>query len=167
MKDFRVVDFDNEREKGDHLHLNGIERPYEFQSVQQLVEDFIAAIDTCKEHMNTRHLTITLRPDWKPALREVPQASLQAQYQGELLNFETPAQFFGQLTEKRWELVRLAQGKEPMAVRELARLAGRDVRRVHDDVTILTQLGLLERNEKSGVVCPYARIHIDMNLQAA
>jgi hypothetical protein len=42
----RIVGYDNERGKGDHLHLNGIERPYKFQSVQQLVEDFIAAIDT-------------------------------------------------------------------------------------------------------------------------
>jgi hypothetical protein len=42
----RVVGFDNEHGKGDHLHRNGIERPYKFQSVQQLVEDFIAAIDT-------------------------------------------------------------------------------------------------------------------------
>jgi predicted transcriptional regulator len=81
--------------------------------------------------MNTRHLTITLRPDWKSALREAAQASVQAQYQGEVLNFETPAQFFGQLTEKRWELVRLAQGRVPMAVRDLARHAGRDVRCVH------------------------------------
>jgi hypothetical protein len=46
MKGVRVVGFDNERGKGDHLHLNGSERPYKFQSVQQLVEDFIAAIDT-------------------------------------------------------------------------------------------------------------------------
>ena len=46
VKGVRVVGFDNERGKGDRLHLNGSERPYKFQSVQQLVEDFIAAIDT-------------------------------------------------------------------------------------------------------------------------
>lgn len=40
----RVVGFDNERGKGDHCHLDGIERPYRFVSVEQLVEDFIAAV---------------------------------------------------------------------------------------------------------------------------
>ena len=60
-----------------------------------------------------------------------------------------------------------AQGKPPMAVRELARLVGRDVRRVHEDVGILSQLGLLERTDDAGVVCPYDSVHIDMHLQAA
>ena len=40
----RVVGFDNERGKGDHCHLDGVEQPYVFSSVEQLVEDFIAAV---------------------------------------------------------------------------------------------------------------------------
>ena len=40
----RVVGFDNERGKGDHCHLDGVELPYHFVSVEQLVEDFIAAV---------------------------------------------------------------------------------------------------------------------------
>ncbi|MEO5660378.1 MAG: DUF6516 family protein [Polaromonas sp.] len=40
----RVVGFDNERGKGDHCHLDGAELPYTFISVEQLVEDFIAAV---------------------------------------------------------------------------------------------------------------------------
>ena len=36
VKGVRVVGFDNERGKGDHLHLNGIERPYEFQAFSNL-----------------------------------------------------------------------------------------------------------------------------------
>lgn len=84
--------------------------------------------------MNQRYLTITLRPDWKASLRESAKASKQDCYQGEVLNFESPAQFFGLLTEKRWELVRSAQGKGPLAIRELSRLVGKDVKRVHEDV---------------------------------
>ena len=42
----RVVGFDNERGKGDHCHMGGQELPYEFESVEQLVEDFIAAIES-------------------------------------------------------------------------------------------------------------------------
>ena len=40
----RVVGFENERGKGDHCHLDGQEFPYTFAGVEQLVEDFIAAI---------------------------------------------------------------------------------------------------------------------------
>jgi hypothetical protein len=40
----RIVGFDNERGKGDHCHLDGQEQPYSFVSVEQLVEDFIAAV---------------------------------------------------------------------------------------------------------------------------
>lgn len=40
----RIVGFDNERGKGDHCHLDGQEMPYHFRGVDQLVEDFIAAV---------------------------------------------------------------------------------------------------------------------------
>lgn len=44
----RVVGFDNERGKGDHCHLGGVERPYFFTSVEKLTEDFIAAVDAAR-----------------------------------------------------------------------------------------------------------------------
>jgi hypothetical protein len=117
--------------------------------------------------MTQRNLTITLQPDWKAAIRAVGVAAKSDTYQGEVLNFETPAQFFGQLTEKRWGIVRAAQGKGELSVRELARIVDRDVKRVHEDIVILAELGLLERTESGGVVCPYTSMHIDMYLQAA
>lgn len=40
----RIVGFDNERGKGDHCHLDGMEVPYTFTGVKQLIEDFIAAV---------------------------------------------------------------------------------------------------------------------------
>ena len=42
----RIVGFDNERGKGDHCHMGGKELPYTFTSVDQLLEDFIAAVET-------------------------------------------------------------------------------------------------------------------------
>ena len=95
-------------------------------------------------------MTITLQPDWQAGLRAAAQASLQSTYQGEVLNFESPGHFFGQLTENRWALVRTAQGKGDLSARELARLVDRDVKRVHEDVVVLTDLGLLERTESGG-----------------
>ena len=117
--------------------------------------------------MTQRHLTITLQPDWKAAIRAVGVTAKADTYQGEVLNFETPAQFFGQLSEKRWDIVRAAQGKGEMSVRELARMVERDVKRVHDDIVILAKLGMLERTDGGGVACPYTSMHIDMYLKAA
>jgi len=48
MDGVRVVGFDNELGKGDHCHIAGIERPYIFTSVGQLIEDFIAAVDAAR-----------------------------------------------------------------------------------------------------------------------
>jgi hypothetical protein len=36
----REVGYDNERGKGDHRHFRGVEQPYTFISVEQLVADF-------------------------------------------------------------------------------------------------------------------------------
>lgn len=117
--------------------------------------------------MTERYLTITLQSDWQAGLRAAAQAAHSDEYQGEVLNFETPGQFFGQLTEKRWDLVRAAQGRGPLSVRELARMVNRDVKRVHEDIGTLEQLGLLERTDSAGVVCPFGSMHIDMHLKAA
>lgn len=114
-----------------------------------------------------RNLTITLDQDWKGALRAAGKRAKATTYQGEMLNFESPGAFFAHLTERRWQIVRVLQGRGETPVRELARLLGRDVKRVHEDVTVLTDLGLLERTDIGGVICPYASVHIDMRLQAA
>ena len=41
VESLRVIGYDNERGKGDHLHLDGIETPYKFVSIDQLIDDFI------------------------------------------------------------------------------------------------------------------------------
>ncbi len=117
--------------------------------------------------MSDRTLTITLQPDWRAALRQAGRRAAALRYQGEVLNFETPAAFFGRLTERRWELVRTLQGRGEIALRELARRVGRDVKRVHEDVQELIELGLVERGEAGGVVCPFTTVRIDMELRAA
>jgi hypothetical protein len=40
----RMVGYDNERGKGDHRHLRGVEEPYAFSSVERLLEDFRADV---------------------------------------------------------------------------------------------------------------------------
>jgi len=114
--------------------------------------------------MTKRTLTITLSADWRSALRSAARRGNSRGYQGETLNFETAGSFFGKLTERRWALVHALQGQGAMSVRELARRVARDVRRVHDDVQALAELGLVERSEGGGVLCPFEAVHIDMRL---
>ncbi len=40
----RLVLYDNERGKGDHKHLRGIEMPYIFTTRERLIEDFLADV---------------------------------------------------------------------------------------------------------------------------
>lgn len=117
--------------------------------------------------MNDRTLTITLQPDWKTALRQAGRRAAEPSYQGEMLNFESPGAFFSRLTERRWAIVHALQGQGDIALRELARRVDRDVKRVHEDVGALVELGLIERTEGGGVLCPFASVHIDMELRAA
>jgi hypothetical protein len=44
----REVGYDNERGKGDHRHFRGIESPYAFTTVEQLVADFWSDVDSLR-----------------------------------------------------------------------------------------------------------------------
>ena len=48
-----------------------------------------------------------------------------------------------------------------------ARRVGRDVKRVHEDASALVALGLIERTESGGLICPFADIHVDMHVRRA
>jgi len=115
-----------------------------------------------------RTLTITTGENWQDALRAAGGRAATAlgtgKYQGESLNFESPAAFFGQLTERRWQLIRMMMGRGTVGVRELARRLDRGVKRVHEDAQILVALGLLEKTESGALQCPFDDIHVDMHL---
>jgi predicted transcriptional regulator len=113
-----------------------------------------------------RRLTVKIDSDLRGSLRRVAKMAKAKSYQGDFLTFESAAGFFGQLTEKRWEMVRALQGRPPMTIRAIAELVERGVKRVHEDVVALVELGLLERT-KDGVTCPFVTIHVDLELKAA
>ena len=46
----RVIGFDNERGKGDHRHLHGVEAPYDFQGIVRLLADFRTLIEQEREN---------------------------------------------------------------------------------------------------------------------
>jgi hypothetical protein len=84
--------------------------------------------------MNKRRLTITMQANWQGALGAAGKSAKANTY----------------------------QGKGNLSVRELARALGRDVKRVHDDVVMLAEPGLLERTDNGVVICPFASMHTDM-----
>ena len=44
----RLVGYDNERGKGDHKHIYGIEHPYSFVSIDRLLADFRADVEALR-----------------------------------------------------------------------------------------------------------------------
>ncbi len=44
----RLVGFDNEKGKGDHKHVMGVERPYMFVSIANLLRDFRAEVEAVR-----------------------------------------------------------------------------------------------------------------------
>lgn len=117
-----------------------------------------------------RTLTITIDSDWKARLRAAGEKAARGSaahgYQGETLNFETPAAFFKHLNERRWLLLHEILGNGTFGVRALARKVGRDVKGVHTDTTVLVDLGVLVKDGKGALHCPYDHIHIDMHMDA-
>ncbi len=113
-------------------------------------------------------LTITISDDAKSKMKALfSQAIKSDEYQGEYLDFASPALFFSKLSDKRWKIINALQGAGEVPVRELARRIGRDVKRVHEDAVALVELGLINRTERGGLICKYADIHVDMHLRSA
>ena len=44
----RAVSYDNEREKGDHKHRDNVEIPYVFESLDKLLADFTADVESLR-----------------------------------------------------------------------------------------------------------------------
>ena len=83
------------------------------------------------------------------------------------IGFATPELLWQVLTAKRWELLRAMCGAGPMAIREVARRVGRDVKAVHGDVQSLLTAGVLSRTPEGEVVFPFYAVKVEFLLQAA
>ncbi len=74
------------------------------------------------------------------------------------LHFRDWAALCAVLTPKRYDLLRHLRQTPASGVRPLARALGRDVRRVHDDVVALAELGLIARAEDGSLSTPMDEI---------
>ena len=93
-------------------------------------------------------------------------AALRGKAQGNFISFASAELLWKVLTAKRWEILRAMTGQGELAIREVARRVGRDVKAVHGDVRALVLAGVLDQTER-GVVFPYDAIHVDFTLTKA
>ena len=118
-----------------------------------------------------RVATIQIRKTDDAILREAGAGFVEAWNTGksktDLFTFSSPAQLFSVLTPRRWDLIERLQAVGATSLRGLARELGRDVKRLHEDVAVLLDWGLIERTEDRKIVVPYGVIHADFDIRAA
>jgi hypothetical protein len=73
---------------------------------------------------------------------------------------------YGEVTAKRWQLIKAMAGQGPMTLREAARRVGRDVKAVHGDAHALLAAGILRRTPEGKLDFPFDAVHVDFLLQA-
>ena len=86
------------------------------------------------------------------------------QPQGDFISFDTPALLWKTLTPKRWDILRVLTGAEPVSIRETARRVHRDVKAVHGDVHALLGCGILSKTDDGLIVFPFDKVHVDFML---
>ena len=69
------------------------------------------------------------------------------------------------LSPKRLELLRQVHQQPVQTISELAKILGRDYKRVHSDVTALAHAGLIVR-EENGICAPYDFVQATVSLEA-
>lgn len=94
-------------------------------------------------------------------------AAFRGEAQGTHIDFASIDLLWKVLTVKRWEILQAMAGQGDMAIREVARRVGRDVKAVHGDITALIAAGIIDKTSDGKVVFPYGGIRVDFTLKAA
>ena len=110
--------------------------------------------------------TVTLGVSSIEEVKERLAASFRDEPQGQRISFTSVDLLWKAISPKRWDIIRAMTGQGPLAIREVARRVGRDVKAVHGDVLALVSAGVIDRAE-SRVVFPYDAVHVDFMLKAA
>ena len=75
------------------------------------------------------------------------------------LDFESLEAAWQLLNGKRWAILRMMAGQGPLAIREIARRVGRDVRALHLS-------GVIDKTEGGQMVLPYDTIRLNFEFEA-
>ncbi|HXQ67950.1 MAG TPA: transcriptional regulator [Alphaproteobacteria bacterium] len=113
--------------------------------------------------MNTVTIGVSSLDETKGRMRR----AFRGEKQGAFIGFASLELLWKVLTPKRWEIVRAMIGVGPLAIREVARRVGRDVKSVHGDVQSLLKAGVLDRIDDGRIVFPYDKIHVNFVVRAA
>jgi predicted transcriptional regulator len=70
------------------------------------------------------------------------------------------------ITRQRHNLMKVLHANGPLTIRALAALLERDYKNVYEDVKILEESGLIERDSKNHVLAPYEKLTIELPLTA-
>lgn len=111
--------------------------------------------------------TVTLKITSSETINRRLIRSFEGESQGTFISFSSPELLFKVISGKRWDLLKIMTGAEPMTIREAARRMGRDVKAVHGDVQALLKAGILLKTDKGQIVFPYDVVHVDFMLKAA
>lgn len=101
------------------------------------------------------------------SVAERAKQAFNGKTQGAYISFASLDLLWKVLAPNRMEIVKVLTGSEPLALREIARRVGRDVKAVHTDVQMLLKAGVLDKTESGQIVFGYDAVHVDFMLQAA
>jgi predicted transcriptional regulator len=83
---------------------------------------------------------------------------------GAHISFSSVELLWQTLTKKRWEVLKVMTGQDPMTLREIARRVGRAVKAIHRDVHALLDTGVLDRTDDGRIHFPYSAVRVDFTL---
>ncbi len=158
-----VLRFDNETGKGDHKHIGADEVPYDFTTFGSTGDGFLERDRRMEPSVSTVTIGIAAMEDTKARMLR----AFQGERQGAFISFATVELLWKVITPKRWEVLLALTGAGPIAIREVSRRVGRDVKSVHGDIQVLLKAGVVERADDGRILFPYNEIHVDFVLRAA
>lgn len=95
----------------------------------------------------------------------ISKAIRTSQFPGYGISFFSFELMWRTLTPKRWDILGVMVGAGPLAVREVARRVGRDVKAVHGDIRRLALNGIVKKTEEGKVEFPYDEIRMDFSMR--
>jgi len=119
------------------------------------MRDFLIEIKSLEE-MGKEFVSV-----WKNVeAGEVPDKPIERVY------FEDVSAVTKILTPKRLTVLKTLHDDGPLSIRALAKLLKRDYKNVNQDITILSGIGLVGKNEEGLYIAPFDRIHLEILLAA-
>jgi predicted transcriptional regulator len=122
-----------------------------------------------RPHPNTLRVTVETFDEVREETLNTIKAASEGEEQPAVVSFATVGELRKILTDRRVELLQALTDTDGAAesISALAEDLDRDYRSVHDDVTLLSEYGLVfvvEEGQSKRPYLPYERIHLDVEL---